>query len=356
MGAKGTVSAAISLLLSLFLCNALCPHLIRADGTVGIVCYGYNGLSYVNNTKCPGSNACCGYQATCVSNRLCHNPGDAEGTYVRGPCANNIWDSTCAQVCLFNETEILSGFLPRVSQCGDGSWCCANDATCCSNGRGVFLDSDGNSALAVGTKTVSYPPVSGTGMERYTESASTTEISTASTNSISTTPYSVTPQATSSTSSAPTATGTSAASNSPQDDNDDSDSKIGLGVGLGVPLAAIAAGLSVWFVLRRKRRPNGPRLAGSDDELQNGSLSRGSDDRTPNGSPHGMSDYRHSDGNHAASAMLATSRPKTELSGEGKSIHELQSLALPPGYQRPQYPNSGSTDLRPPTHVSYELP
>lgn len=66
-----------------------------------------------------------------------------------------------------DETEILSGFLPRVSQCGDGSWCCANDATCCSNGRGIFLDSDGNSATAEGTKTVSYPPVSGTGLERY---------------------------------------------------------------------------------------------------------------------------------------------------------------------------------------------
>lgn len=143
MGSKGMVSAAFPLLLSLFLFNAPFPHLTRADGTVGIVCYGYNGLSYVNNTKCPGSNACCGYQATCVSNRLCHNPGDAEGTYVRGPCANNIWDSTCAQVCLFNETEALAGFLPRVSQCGDGSWCCVNDATCCSNGRGVFLDSDG---------------------------------------------------------------------------------------------------------------------------------------------------------------------------------------------------------------------
>lgn len=103
MGAKGTVSATFSLLLSLLLFNILCEHQIRADGTVGIVCYGYNGASYVNNTKCPGSNACCGYEATCVSNRLCHNPGDAEGTYVRGPCANDVWDSTCAQVCLYSK-------------------------------------------------------------------------------------------------------------------------------------------------------------------------------------------------------------------------------------------------------------
>lgn len=103
MGAKGTVSATFSLLLSLLLFNILCEHQIRADGTVGIVCYGYNGGSYVNNTKCPGSNACCGYEATCVSNRLCHNPGDPVGTYVRGPCANDVWDSTCAQVCLYSK-------------------------------------------------------------------------------------------------------------------------------------------------------------------------------------------------------------------------------------------------------------
>lgn len=187
MGAKGTVSATFSLLLSLVLFNILCVHQIRADGTVGIVCYGYNGASYVNNTKCPGSNACCGYEATCVSNRLCHNPGDAEGTYVRGPCANDVWDSTCAQVCLYSkwtncclsanvsntnrqfstDETLLSGFLPRVSQCSDGSWCCSYDATCCSNGRGVFLDSDGNSATAEATATTSYPPVSGTGLVRY---------------------------------------------------------------------------------------------------------------------------------------------------------------------------------------------
>lgn len=360
MGVKGTASAAFSLLLSLFLFNTLFPHLIQADGTVGIVCYGFNGLSYVNNTKCPGSNACCGYQATCVSNRLCHNPGDAEGTYVRGPCANNVWDSTCAQVCMFNETEQLSGFLPRVSQCSDGSWCCVNDATCCSNSRGVFLDSDGNSASAEGTRTVSYPPVSGTGIERYTESISTTEASTSSTTSISTTLASVTSQATSMTSSSSTTTATSAASDSTQDedDNDDSGTKVGLGVGLGVPLAAIVAGLSVWFILRRKRRPDGAQLAASDDGLRNGMQSRGSVDMTQNGSPFARSDDGHTYGAYgsdATSAMLVASTPKNELSGEGKSIHELQSLAASPEYQRSRHPNSGSTDSHPPTHESYEL-
>lgn len=318
MGAKGTITAAFSLFLGIFLCNALFPLLTLADGTVGIVCYGYNGLSYVNNTKCPGSNACCGYQATCISNRLCHNPGDPEGTYVRGPCANDLWDSTCAQVCLFNETEALGGFLPRVSQCGDGSWCCTNDPTCCSNGRGVFLDSDGNSALAEGTKTVSYPPVSGSGIERYTKSTSTTAPSTTpsttSTTLISTTLSSVTPQATSTTSSAPTTTGSSASLDSPGDEDDDSGTKIGLGVGLGVPLAAIVAGLSVWLVLRRKRRPNESQPAGSDDGFQNASR-------------FARSDYArgHAYRSDATSAMLATSTPKNELSEERKSVHELQS-------------------------------
>lgn len=103
MGTRETKSARILPVLSLILFSVLCPRQIRAGETVGIVCYGYGGASYVNNTKCPGSNACCGYEATCLSNRLCHNPGDAEGTYVRGPCANNAWDETCAQVCLFSK-------------------------------------------------------------------------------------------------------------------------------------------------------------------------------------------------------------------------------------------------------------
>ena len=112
----------------------------------------------------------------------------------------------------------------------------------------------------------------------------------------------------------------------------------------------------MWFILRRKRKPNGSHVAQSDDGLRNGSHSRGSDDRIPNGSHLAGSYDGHTDGSDATSAMLVARDSNIELSSEGKSIHELQSLALPLGYQRHQYPASGSPDMRPPTHVPYELP
>lgn len=76
----------------------------RAHGNKVITCYGYGGLPYENNTRCPGSNACCGVDATCLSNRLCHKPSDGESTFLRGPCAVDPYDSgTCAQICLYSE-------------------------------------------------------------------------------------------------------------------------------------------------------------------------------------------------------------------------------------------------------------
>ncbi|KAI7775315.1 hypothetical protein LA080_007032 [Diaporthe eres] len=347
MGAKGTVSATFSLLLSLVLFFILCEHQIRADGTVGIVCYGYDGASYVNNTKCPGSNACCGYEATCVSNRLCHNPGDAEGTYVRGPCANDVWDSTCAQFP--TDETLLSGFLPRVSQCSDGSWCCSYDATCCSGGRGVFLDSDGNSATAEGTATTSYPPVSGTGLIRYTESASTSTSSTISASTTSSGSITSSSVGTLATTSATSATDISPTSGSSSDDDDDSGTKVGLGVGigLGIPLAAIVAGGSVWFFLRRKKRqphdkdPSGEHMSASH-------LS---------GSHMSESDGGRTGGTNTPSGMYApVTAAKIELSAEGRPVHELQSLSSTPGYQRSHYADSRSPDPQTQSHTSYELP
>lgn len=77
-------------------------HGVHAESEADqITCFYYDGVAAENNTLCPGSNACCGYQATCLSNRLCHNPSDSEGTYVRGPCAIDGWDSSCAQICLY---------------------------------------------------------------------------------------------------------------------------------------------------------------------------------------------------------------------------------------------------------------
>lgn len=56
-----------------------------------ISCYGFGNWEYRNNTACPGLNACCGSEATCTSNRLCHNPEDGSETSGRISC-QNIYD------------------------------------------------------------------------------------------------------------------------------------------------------------------------------------------------------------------------------------------------------------------------
>lgn len=161
-----------------------------------ITCFYYDGAPAENNTICPGSNACCGYQATCLSNRLCHNPTDIDGLYVRGPCAIDGWDSSCAQICLYGRChpdisfgivyihwalslfprfltfyfaffiDETTGVFPRATQCDDGSWCCNNNAECCDQGAGVFLDATGGIATAEAAYTISYPPASGTSTGR----------------------------------------------------------------------------------------------------------------------------------------------------------------------------------------------
>ncbi|WEW58826.1 hypothetical protein PRK78_004294 [Emydomyces testavorans] len=37
-----------------------------------------------------------------------------------------------------------SGFLPRVTKCPDGSYCCDSDIKCCEKGKGIVLDGKGN--------------------------------------------------------------------------------------------------------------------------------------------------------------------------------------------------------------------
>lgn len=73
---------------------------------IAATCYGYDGSAATNNQVCPGSNACCGASATCLSNRLCHNVGDGNGTFVRGPCAVKPYDpQTCAEICLYGSAS-----------------------------------------------------------------------------------------------------------------------------------------------------------------------------------------------------------------------------------------------------------
>ena len=65
-----------------------------------IVCYNFNGDAFSNYTRCPGSDACCALEDTCVSNRLCKRKNDPN--FVRGPCAVKPWrKGQCPQICDF---------------------------------------------------------------------------------------------------------------------------------------------------------------------------------------------------------------------------------------------------------------
>lgn len=70
-----------------------------------ISCYGIDGNLRGNNTICPGSDTCCGVDATCLSNRLCYNPGEGDRILVRGPCSKKDFRSNdCPQICLDSES------------------------------------------------------------------------------------------------------------------------------------------------------------------------------------------------------------------------------------------------------------
>ncbi|EFX00850.1 hypothetical protein CMQ_1931 [Grosmannia clavigera kw1407] len=244
------------------------PDLAARYTTVGIECYGYNGLAYTNNSLCPNSNTCCGVEATCLSNRLCHNPSDSAGTFVRGPCAIQGWDSECAQLCLYNETEYRN-VLPRVTICSDGSFCCNNNSQCCQDGGGTFLDANGSiiSSAETTVATTSYPPVSSAGTARYTATPSSSAATTTSTTSTA-------PTTTSTPSSTLTGSASAAASSSSAATSNSGDSKniglsLGVGLGAGLPVAAIAVGLAVFAVLRSRRRDEQASDISQSQPLQN---------------------------------------------------------------------------------------
>ncbi|KAK4163869.1 hypothetical protein QBC43DRAFT_318848 [Cladorrhinum sp. PSN259] len=217
-------------------------------------CYRLDGQVMVNNRRCPGSNACCGEAATCLSNRLCHNDGDPPDLFVRGPCYMNGWNGNtdCAQICLYNETA--TNRMPRVNVCADGSLCCDDNKNCCAEKKGIFLDENGIkvSARATGV-TLSFPP----GVSSTSISSSTSSSSTTSTTAITTT---LTTQTTPST---PTGTGsgnsesssTNAADSDATAESSSSDSTgLKVGLGLGIPLAVIVSALLVYCLLRRKQK------------------------------------------------------------------------------------------------------
>ncbi|KAK4202129.1 hypothetical protein QBC40DRAFT_277011 [Triangularia verruculosa] len=236
------ITAYAALLLPILLLLVVYPATVGAQ----ITCYGFAGQSYTDNTLCPGSNSCCGRRATCLSNRLCHNPNDPEDLWVRGPCAIRGWDDSCGQICLYNETEASNGVLPRVVQCGDGSLCCNNNPQCCQDGKGTFLNEQGEivSSRAIGP-TTSFPPLSGTGTVRTTAPVPTPTTSTTSSESTSSSVS--TPE----TSSLPT--GTETVSPGPSTPNEENNS-LKLGLGIGIPCGVLAAALLIFLFIKRQKK------------------------------------------------------------------------------------------------------
>ncbi|KAG6167027.1 hypothetical protein E4U51_003131 [Claviceps purpurea] len=203
-----------------------------------IHCYAYNGSSWARNTRCPGSDACCGADSTCYSNRLCKKPKD--NYFVRGPCAVKSWRSgQCAQIC--REDEAAHGF-PHVIVCLDGSYCCDTDGPqCCAEKRGVFLDVTGNIAKVAASTMLSWGP------ERTSPGYQTAD----GTDSAATPP----PESATSASPREAATGPSRDPGTPStEESDNTALKIGVGVGIPLGLLALGACAALIVVLHRRRR------------------------------------------------------------------------------------------------------
>ncbi|KAG5951744.1 hypothetical protein E4U57_006733 [Claviceps arundinis] len=213
-----------------------------------IHCYAYNGSSWARNTRCPGSDACCGADSTCYSNRLCKKPKD--NYFVRGPCAVKSWRSgQCAQIC--QEDEGAHGF-PHVIVCLDGSYCCDTDGPqCCAEKRGVFLDVTGNIAKVAASTMLSWGP------ERTSSGYQTADTSDTD-SAASATPPPDSEATSASPREAATGTGPSrdpGTSSTPSTGESDN-TALKIGVGVGIPLGALALGAcaALIVVLRRSRR------------------------------------------------------------------------------------------------------
>ena len=229
---------------------------------IATTCYGYDGTAATDNQVCPGSNACCGDTATCLSNRLCHNEGDSNGTFVRGPCAVQPYDpNTCAEICLYGNSspslskialhitnfsaDEIGGFFPRVTICDNGSYCCNDDVQCCSAGRGVFLDSTGAIVSSPPSSTINIISTASS----ITSASSVTSASASTTTSITTSP-------TNSPAQTPSSMASATASSSPSTADTSSGLATGtkIGLGVGVPLGVLVLGVlasTVWYQRRR---------------------------------------------------------------------------------------------------------
>ncbi|KAK1654602.1 hypothetical protein BDP81DRAFT_339725 [Colletotrichum phormii] len=201
-------------------------------------CFNHRGKLFADQVQCPGTDACCGVNDACQPNRLCKSKDNADNILVRGTCLHNPWDnSTCAEICVFDETRINTGLtdgvFPRVEICDAsmGKYCCreGSSGTCCSNTlRTYYLDNNGNLLSVAPTATA---------LSSATTTTSVSGSSPATTNS------------------GGSASSTSTADGSSSSDGESLALKVGLGV--GIPLAAVIAALATWYFLHQKKHNKG---------------------------------------------------------------------------------------------------
>lgn len=194
-----------------------------------ITCYGINSShTYTNNTQCPGSDSCCQTAEQCRPDRLCTS-NESDKVLVRAACSQNPWSSqACATICLYGlflvpcvwavgwltEQDNKDGFLPRVTICNDGCYCCQKDTNCCADKTGLWLSENGE--------------ILGRANETSNPLASTS-------------------------SSSPTASSTSTSSSSSDSSGLSKPATLGVGIGVGVGGAAVIGLLLFWFFWRRRK-------------------------------------------------------------------------------------------------------
>ncbi|TLD11785.1 hypothetical protein PspLS_11659 [Pyricularia sp. CBS 133598] len=226
---------------------------VHLAASQSIPCFGVNGLLYPEQAKCPGSNACCGVGAICLPNRLCKNPNDNEGLFVRGPCLPQPFDEDCPKISEAGANNVF----PRVTVCADGSLCCNNDPQCCSKGNGRWLGGRGNllssppslssaSSVVSTTSSASGPLSSSQGNQANTNGASPRADSS-----------STTTLAASSTATTTSTAGEDTAAPRQRTTGSDSDAEtlaLKVGLGIGIPFAAAIAAFAVWYCFWQRRR------------------------------------------------------------------------------------------------------
>ncbi|KAF1351837.1 hypothetical protein BDV97DRAFT_367664 [Delphinella strobiligena] len=282
-------------LLGVLLAVSRCLTISQAS-TDNTTCYGYDSkMNETNNFVCPGSLACCGEAATCMSNRLCHNPGEAAGEYVRGPCAVTPYDpSVCGAICLYG------------------------------GGSGIWLDDEGNPETKSPTSSYTYstfygplaatPTSSSTSSTPSSSSATTTTSSSSTASSIGSMPMT-------------TSTSSSSAKSAPSSGLS-TGAKAGIGVGVGVGGAAVLAILTLAWVIHRKRGQRSRTEEGEVNSLQALNTSHHDD-----GHGLGSSEYKPGTVYDGENAGQDSYQQPVEVSGDGE-VRELS------GEQRMELPGS----------------